>query len=79
MGLLDRLHRSKSDSSTPGPDDHGYNGRGSDEKRDPIDAPNLELDSSDDESIRSGNYGVKKAQATTIVWTRNALLIAYGL
>ena len=42
-----------------------------------VDAPNNELYSSDGESISSGHDGVKKAQATTIVWTRNALLIAY--
>lgn len=46
---------------------------------DPVGAPNTEFDSSDGESISSGYDGVKKAQATTIVWTRNALIIAYLL
>ena len=42
-----------------------------DRKDNPADAPNTEASDSDWESIRSGNDGVKKAQATTIVWTRN--------
>jgi hypothetical protein len=49
------------------------------EKKDPVDAPNTEVYSSDGESVRSGYDGVKKAQATTIVWTRKSLVIAYAM
>ena len=48
-----------------------------DRQHDSVDAPNNDLYTSDGESISSGYDGVKKAQATTIVWTRNALIIAY--
>ncbi|KAK5173924.1 uncharacterized protein LTR77_002605 [Saxophila tyrrhenica] len=40
---------------------------------------NKDIYSSDGESISSGQDGVKKAQATTIVWTRKSLVIAYAL
>ncbi len=40
---------------------------------------NNDLNSSDGESLSSGQDGVKMAQATTIVWTRKSLIIAYGL
>ena len=50
-----------------------------DGQQDPVDASNTYLYDSDGESISSGQDGVKKAQATTIVWTRNALIIAYAL
>ena len=49
------------------------------ENKDPVDAPDTEVYSSDEDSIRSGYDGVKKAQATTIVWTRKSLIIAYAL
>ena len=44
-----------------------------------VHASNSDPYNSDGDSISSGNEGLKKAQATTIVWTRNALIIAYGL
>ena len=49
------------------------------ENKDPVDAPNTEVYGSDGDSIRSGFDGVKKAQATTIVWTRKSLIIAYAM
>lgn len=45
----------------------------------PATEENLDLRNSDGESISSGQDGVKKAQATTIVWTKGALITAYGL
>jgi hypothetical protein len=50
-----------------------------DEHKDPIEEQNKDLYSSDGESISSGQDGVKKAQATTIVWSRKSLIIAYAL
>ena len=47
--------------------------------KDPVEASNEELNTGDGDSISSAQDGVKKAQATTIVWTRNALLVAYAL
>jgi hypothetical protein len=50
------------------------------EKKDDRDTnQNLDVYSSDGDSIASGQDGVKKAQATTIVWSRNAIIFAYAL
>lgn len=49
-------------------------------KKDPADVTNSYLNVDDGGSVASSAPdGVKKAQATTIVWTRKALIIAYGL
>lgn len=45
----------------------------------PVDVPHSDRYISDGDSISSGNEGLKKAQATTIVWTRTALIVAYAL
>lgn len=52
---------------------------GSSDGKDPVDTSNEELNTGDGDSISSAQDGVKKAQATTIVWTRNALIVAYAL
>lgn len=50
------------------------------ERKDPSEEEKHDYDTSDGESMNSAAQdGVKKAQATTIVWTRGALFTAYGL
>ena len=49
------------------------------EHKDAVDSSDKDLYSNDGVSISSGQDGVKKAQATTIVWTRKALIVAYAL
>jgi hypothetical protein len=49
------------------------------EHKSPTEQETKDLYTSDGESISSGQDGVKKAQATTIVWSRKALITAYGL
>ncbi|KAK3706078.1 hypothetical protein LTR37_012905 [Vermiconidia calcicola] len=49
------------------------------EHKDGADSSDKDLYSSDGVSISLGQDGVKKAQATTIVWTRKALIVAYAL
>jgi hypothetical protein len=38
-----------------------------------------ELNNVDGDSIVSSQDGVKKAQATTVVWTRKSLIVVYAL
>lgn len=73
MGLFTRSNHPTDDGAVREEDKSSGIG-GVDEKHD---APNNDPNISDGESISSGHEGVKKAQATTIVWTRNALIIAY--
>lgn len=49
------------------------------ERKNPAEEETKDLYASDGESISSGQDGVKKAQATTIVWSRKALVTAYAL
>lgn len=81
MGILDSFkqgsRRSESDStgvpSSPEPE-YLHDSKGV------VEETNTALntgDSDDDSSFKQD--GVKKAQATTIVWSRNALIIAYCL
>ena len=59
-----------------------YHADGSDTyegEKGPIDATNTVLNTEDGEQSTLAQDGVKKAQATTIVWTRKALIVAYAL
>ena len=79
MGLLDRFKTSAVEQQTFAPNGtHSPTDNANDEKG-PVDASNNELYDSDGHSISSAQDGIKKAQATTIVWTRNALIFSYGL
>jgi uncharacterized NAD-dependent epimerase/dehydratase family protein len=77
MGFFSRFFPSTAAGSGVQSEHKGDEAGAVDRQQDPTDAPNTEAYSSDGESISSGYDGVKKAQATTIVWTRNALIIAY--
>lgn len=45
-----------------------------------VETTNTALNTGDDEDDSdSVQDGVKRAQATTIVWSRNSLIVAYGL
>lgn len=79
MGFFAKLRPSRSESGPPEVNGNNGGNEVEDEKKDPVEAPNTELVTDDGESISSGNDGVKKAQATTIVWTRGALIVAYGM
>ena len=50
-----------------------------DSAKSPAEEQSKDVYSSDGESIESRQDGIKKAQATTIVWTRKSLVVAYGL
>lgn len=79
MGRLKLFNRHEDDSRpTEGQNDNAQSGV-LESQQDPIWGQNKELYDSDGESISSGQDGVKKAQATTIVWTRKALIVAYAL
>jgi hypothetical protein len=77
MGFFSRFFPSTAAGSSVQSEHKGDEAGAIDGQQDPVDAPNTEVYNSDGESISSGYDGVKKAQATTIVWTRNALIIAY--
>lgn len=66
-------HREMSEGgSSPYDAEHDHKSPAEEEKHD--------VYTSDGESVESsGQDGVKKAQATTIVWSRTALVTAYGL
>ena len=49
------------------------------ETKGPIDATNTVLNTDEGEQSTLAQDGVKKAQATTIVWSRNSLIVAYVL
>ena len=82
MAILDFVHsRTVESSRDNGSDDKGSAHEEGEEKQvatTDMDG-NLNHDSDDGESIQSAQEGVKKARATTIVWTRKALVIAYAL
>jgi hypothetical protein len=78
MGLFGGFFRPTGDGNAPESEEKNSGTGVVDGQHDGVDAPNNDLySSSDGGSISSGYDGVKKAQATTIVWTRNALIIAY--
>lgn len=79
MGLFSSLFPSAAAGSDLQTEDRSQDAGVEDERKMRVDAPVAEVYSSDGESIGSGYEGVKKAQATTIVWTRNALIVAYAL
>ena len=79
MGLLNHFKSSSDEPTSFGSDEPRTGIEGRDGEKGPVDASNNDLYGSDGDSISSGQDGVKKAQATTIVWTRNALITAYAL
>lgn len=68
------LHPKQSDAS-----DAHTRAYSEDEKKEPTDVSNSAVIGDGESIASSAPEGVRMAQATTIVWTRKALLIVYAL
>ena len=79
MGLFNSLNPTTSNTAAQESENKGSRPDYSNDHKDSVYVPDRDLYNSDGESISSGQDGIKKAQATTIVWSRKSLIIAYAL
>ena len=78
MGMLKTFRRARPDSTASVGSDNENSSPRTEEKA-ATDESNVVRNSEDGDQVQLAQDGVKKAQATTIVWTRKALIISYGL